>query len=312
MWVIEEKNGKKYSLPTKVVDQKQLKKATSPLALRILKILSEKPMYAKQLARKIGMHEQKVYYHIRNLERAGFISMIEKKIVRGANTKVYSTTSSALTLLLKPLEHSPKVFSLNKKHKSFLEPFIEEGKMNATIIIGSPEPHGPTKVRAKDGPAAANLGLFLATFLTYIPKTSVMLDTEVREDDLRNNLILVGGPGVNAIVNRVNKKLPIRFEQVKYQNNYYSGFFSSITNKIYSEESCGIIVKTRNPFDKNKEMLVVAGRRAEGTKAAVLSLMQKLDDVCKGNSKDKKIMAKVVEGIDADSDGVVDSVNILE
>jgi hypothetical protein len=193
-----------------------------------------------------------------------------------------------------------------------LEPFITDGKLNALIILGNPEPHGMAKARAKDGLFATDLGLFFGTFLNYIPEVSTKLDTEVKEDDLKNNLILIGGPGVNFITAKINSKLPIKFERIKDQGNFYSNFHSDVSGKNYSEEGYGIIVKTKNPFDKNKDILVIAGRRMAGTRAAILAFLQKFDEICKGNSYDSKVYARIVEGIDKDSDGVIDSVEFLE
>lgn len=201
---------------------------------------------------------------------------------------------------------------MKKEYKTFLEPFVSNGKLDALIVLGSPEPHGLAKVRAKDGLFATDLGLFLGTFLNYIPEVSTKLDTEVKEEDLKNNLILIGGPGVNAITAKVNSKLPIMFERIKEKENWYSEFHSNISGKNYSEEGCGIIVKAKNPFDKTKDVLVIAGRRISGTRAAILAFLQKFDEICNGNSYDSKVFAKVVEGIDKNSDGVIDSVEFLE
>jgi len=308
-FVVEQKNGKTFSLITKVLEPKQLKVALSPLAWKILKIMVERPSYPKEIGEKLKVNEQKIYYHIRNLEKAGLIEKLREEKRQGAMAKFYTLTDHAFTLLLRPLEESQKVFQLKKEYKQFLEPFISNGKLNALIIMGSPEPHGISKARAKDGLFAADLGLFLGTFLNYAPEVSTKLDTEVRDEDLKNNLILIGGPGVNAIVSKVNPKLPIRFERTK---EFYSNFHSEISGKNYSEEGCGLIVKAKNPFDKTKDILVIAGRRISGTRAAILAFLQKFDEICKGNSHDSKIFAKVVEGIDKDNDGVIDSVEFLE
>ncbi|OGI12496.1 hypothetical protein A3K64_03260 [Candidatus Micrarchaeota archaeon RBG_16_36_9] len=210
------------------------------------------------------------------------------------------------------MEESQKVFQIKREHKNFLEPFVCDGKLNALIILGSPEPHGMAKARAKDGLFATDLGLFLGTFLNYRPEMFTKLDTEVKDEDLKNNLILIGGPGVNFVTAKINSKLAIKFERVKDQGNYYSGFHSNISGKDYYEEGYGIIVKTKNPFDKNKDILVIAGRRMAGTRAAILAFLQKFDEICKGNSYDSKIYARIVEGIDKDNDGVIDSVEFLE
>jgi DNA-binding MarR family transcriptional regulator len=310
--VVDQKNGKTLSLATRLLEPEQLKVALSPLAWKILKILAEKPNYPKEIGNKLKVNEQKIYYHIRNLERASLIEKIREEKRQGALAKFYTLTDYAFTLLLKPLEESQKIFQLKKEYKNFLEPFITDGKLNALIIMGSPEPHGISKARAKDGLFATDLGLFLGTFLNYKPETFTKLDTEIREEDLKNNLILIGGPGVNAVTAKVNSKLPIRFEKIKEQENFYSGFSSIVSGKKYSEEGYGIIVKAKNPFDKAKDILVIAGRRMSGTRAAILAFLQKFDEICKGNSYDSKIYAKVVEGIDKNNDGVIDSVEFLE
>ncbi|MFH0830209.1 MAG: S-layer protein [Candidatus Aenigmatarchaeota archaeon] len=312
VYIFEQKNGKTVSAPAKLVQPRQMATALSPLAWKILQALTEKPDYPKNLARQLKVHEQKVYYHIRNLEKAGLIRVLRNEGRQGAMAKIYSADASALAVLLKPLQPSAKLQSLKSEHKRFLEPFVIDGKLNALIIMGSPEPHGPTKVRAKDGTEAAELGLFLGSFLNYIPEQCVRLDTEIRESDLKRNLIVVGGPAVNMIMARLNEKLPIRMKQVEHGAFKFSSIYSDVSHRSYSEENHGIVVKTRNPFDRTKEVLVLAGRRSAGTKAAVLALLTKFDDLCAGNRKDPKILAKVVEGIDADSDGILDSVDVLE
>ncbi len=312
VWIVEHKNGKTFSLITKLLEPKQLKVALSPLAWKILNILAEKPNYPKEIGKKLKINEQKVYYHIRNLEEVGLVEKIKEEKRQGALAKFYTVTDFAFTVLLKPLEQSQKIFQSKREYKKFLEPFITDGKLNATVILGSPEPHGATKSRAKDGAFATDLGLFLGSFLIYRPEIPAKLDTEVREDDLKNNLILIGGPGVNSITAKINNKLPIKFERKKHMGNFYSSIYSSVSKKNYAEEGCGIIVKTKNPFDRTKDVLVIAGRRISGTRAAILVFLQKFDELCKGNSYDSKVFARVVEGVDEDSDGVIDSIEFLE
>jgi DNA-binding transcriptional ArsR family regulator len=300
-WIVEDKDGKIESLPAKIMKPSELKAA-----------ISEKPYYPKELAKKLKMHEQKIYYHIRNLEKSGLVDVVSEERRQGAITKYYSITNPALVLAMKPLQPSSKFFEMKREHEKFLKPFVQDGKFNATIVIGNPEPHGPTKDRGHDGIYAANLALFFGTFLNYIPDYSVRLDTELRKEDLKNNLILIGGPSVNSIIKKVNPKLPIRFGKVKYKDNYYDSFYSDISKKSYSDENYGIVVKIKNPFDKEKRILVVGGRSFRGTQAAVLAFLLKFDELCSGNSYSKKKYAKVVDGLDMDNDGKVDYVEFLE
>ena len=56
----------------------------------------------------------------------------------------------------------------------------------------------------------------------------------------------------------------------------------------------------------------MSGKRFKGTRAAILALMKKVSEVKKGNKYDSGEIAKVVRGIDRDSDGRIDDVEFLE
>lgn len=309
-YVAKQENGKVLSAPTILLRPEQMKDALSPLAWKILQMLSE-PHYPIEIAKKLKVHEQKIYYHIRNLEKSGLIKIVKEENRQGAVAKFYVVTASAYSLLLNPLQESQKMFFLKKEYDQFLKPFVSSGKLDALVIVGSPEPHGPAKARAKDA-FAINFGLFLGTFLNYIPENSVKLDTEVEEADLKNNLIVIGGPAVNKITSELNSKLPIRFQHTEHNQSFYASIYSTLSKKSYHEEEDGIIVKTKNPFAPEKEILVLAGRRSVGTKTAILAFLQKFEQLCDGNAHNPKIFAKVVEGIDLDADGIVDAVEIKE
>ena len=77
-----------------------------------------------------------------------------------------------------------------------------------------------------------------------MPDFNVKLDTEVRDKDLRENLILIGGPIVNKIVGEVNAKLPVRFDKDK---NW--AVYSTTSKKAYPSDEIGMIVKAKNPFN---------------------------------------------------------------
>jgi predicted transcriptional regulator len=54
-----------------LTDSQKLKTMLGSLSWKILTLLSKKEMYPLEVARQLGMHEQKVYYHIRKLAKAG-------------------------------------------------------------------------------------------------------------------------------------------------------------------------------------------------------------------------------------------------
>ena len=310
-YLIEQKGSKTFSLPAKIAEPNEVSAAFSPLAWKILKTLANKPTYPKDLSRILKVHEQKVYYHIRNLEKQKLIEKVGTETKQGALAKIYAVRESALALLLKPLQPSTKITEARPGQQKFLEPFIAAGRLNALIVVGSPEPHGETGARAKDGPEAATLAAFLGTFLSVPPEEPVMIDTQLTDRDLKNNLILIGGPGVNSITAKINNRLPLRFQASKGQRGYFLSIYSSASDKTYKEEE-GMILKIKNPFDRTKEILIISGKRRAGTKAAVLAFLRKFDQICAPNKYDKSLFGHIIEGLDTNSDGVMDDVAIRE
>ena len=308
-WIIEYKENKKFTLPAKIMNKKNIKAISSETAWKILQILSETPTYPKDIAKKLKIHEQKIYYHIRNLENAGIIRVAKHENMHSVIAKIYELDKPALVITLKEMEESQKIPMTDS---DFLYPHIKNGKLESLIVIGSHESHGPEKVKAKDAPFAINLGLFIGSFLGYIPPLSVKVDTEIKKQDMKKNLIIIGGPAVNKTCEQINNTLPIKFKTNKKEKRFYSSIYSTLSKKNYDSEEIGIIVKTKNPFNKDKSIIVLAGRRSQGTKAAIFAFIHRFDEISKSNNYKQNIFAKVVEGIDADSDGLIDSVEIKE
>ncbi|MBI2541275.1 S-layer protein [Candidatus Woesearchaeota archaeon] len=303
MFIIDKQKNEVYSLPAKEISAENAGSVSSELAQKILHLLAKEAMYPIDIAKALKMHEQKIYYHIRNLEKAGIIKVAKRETKQGATANFYALTEPAFVVKFKDFESTSKIAQI-RNESEFLEPFVKDGQLDALIIVGSPDPHGPDKARSRDGYYGMDLALFLGTFLNYVPKFNVKLDTEVRDEDLEKNLILIGGPLVNKIVEKANQKLPIRFEAGNIK--------SEISNETYPQDECGMIVKARSPFSKDKFILVVAGKRFSGTRAAIIAFLKDFKKVTNGNIHNPGIKAKVVEGIDLDSDGIIDDIEFRE
>ena len=303
MFIIDKQKNEVYSLPAREIKAEDAGVVSSELANKIVNLLAKEAMYPIDIAKSLKVHEQKIYYHIRNLEKAGIIKVVRKETKQGAVANFYALTEPAFVIKFKEFETTSKIGSI-KNESEFLEPFIKDGQLNALIIVGSPDPHGPDKARSRDGYYGMDLALFLGTFLNYVPKFNVKLDTEVRDEDLQNNLILIGGPVVNKIVEKVNQKLPVRFEEGNIR--------STVSNETYPQDECGIIVKAKNPLNADKYVLVVAGNRFSGTRAAIIAFLKDFKKITSGNIHNPNIKAKVVEGIDLDSDGIIDDIEFRE
>jgi DNA-binding transcriptional ArsR family regulator len=286
-----------------ILEPRSLRVLNSELSFKILQELSKKPGCAMDIARKLKQHEQKIYYHLRRLEKAGIIKL-EKKVERvGAVAKIYSVPCPYISV--KIFDSEGLEFKTKVRELEFFKPFVENGKLNAIIVVGSPDPHGKYGAQASDGSAAIDLALFLGTFLET-SNLNYKIDTQVREEDLQKNLILIGGPKANILIERINDKLPIYFD-TKHDFNIVSSF----SKNVYTEDEVGIIVKMESPFSKGKEILVLSGRRFKGTRAAIVAIVKYLKKIAEGNKFNGNI-ARVVRGIDRDADGIIDDVEILE
>ena len=124
MFVVKNSRQKVVSLPAREVSKDQIKVASSLLAQRILHELARVPGYPMDLAKKLKVHEQKVYYHIRNLEKAGLISVVRKEDVKGTAASFYAPTAPAFVMALREPSETRKIPGLSMHSDDFLSPII--------------------------------------------------------------------------------------------------------------------------------------------------------------------------------------------
>ena len=296
-------------------DPEILRSVLNKLSWKILQLLSEKEMYPMEVARKLNVHEQKVYYHIRKLTKAGVIKFVREEEKKGAVAKYYKATFPAMGVELpfgyQKINRFPAT-NIDEKMKQFLSPLIKDCAFDGKIVVGSPDPHGPFKAKARDGHYAAYLTLFLGQLVDLPEDFPIKLDVDVKaEKEESNNLILVGGPGTNLITQEFNEFLPIRFNMMPSEHGFLlGGLVSEKTKKVYTADNIGLIARIANPWSRNKSIIVLAGNKAIGTKACVLALTKFWKKTLKNFSDEQ--FAVVIQGFDLDGDGKVDSIEVLE
>ena len=298
-------------------DAQKLKMILGKLSWKILTMLSKKEMYPLEVARKLGVHEQKVYYHIRKLAKAGAITVAREEKKKGATAKYYKTVSSAFGIEFPQGYKTIQNLSLegmDEKIQDFFKEFTNSnGVLEGKIVVGSPTPHGPFKTSARDGHYAAHLTLFLGQFAKMPTDFAIKLDVDVKaEKEEKNHLILVGGPGTNLLTQEINESLPVRFNmQSSDQGFLLGGLSSKKSSRVYTADVAGLVAKIVNPWDKTKRILVLAGNKAVGTKACVLALTNFWKKTLqKYHGEDT--FAAVIQGFDLDGDGKVDSIEVME
>lgn len=288
------------------VTPKGMRSATSPLAWKIISLLSKRPegIHAAAIAKYLKEPDQKIYYHLRNLQKAGMLEVDHIEETRGGIGKSLRLTASAACMRWGALTPITTITATDEEKEAFLAPFIQDGKWNARIVIGSPEPHGQEGARSRDASIAVDLAMFLGSFLSTTPQEVTILDTELR--DWQQNLIIIGGPVVNKAAQRINHHSPFPYDIEK------RFFKSKKTQRKFSDDTIGIIAKIPNPLSKGKWILLIQGKRYNGTRSAVIAFFKNMEEICASSRGRSAEVGIIVNGVDADNDGVPDSVKILE
>lgn len=311
-WLVKERDAETYYKDVDIVDSPEgLEGLLNDIRWEILKRMAERPRYPAEIAEELGIHEQKVYYHVKQLEEAEMIEVVERREKGGAVAKYYTPTQSAYALELPFGEERLADFSLSEEPEElrrFLHPFVANGDIDADIVVGSPDPHGPHQVRARDAYLASDLSLFLGQYGSF-QGMKTRQDVDVKnEGDFSGNMILLGGPLTNMVTAEFNSYLPVKFET---ENFPFREIVSASTGNTYDSDSHGFIAKTPNPENPGNHLLVVAGVRLKGTRAAVLALTENYQEVLAGYEGEDK-WGTVVRGKDMDGDGRIDAVEVLE
>jgi DNA-binding transcriptional ArsR family regulator len=297
-------------------DAQKMKMMLGNLSWKILSVLSKKEMYPLEIAKSLGMHEQKIYYHIRKLAKAGAITVAREEKKKGATAKYYKTTSPAFGIEFpqgyRPIQNLC-LLTLSDGLQEFFKEFINNGTFDGKIVVGSPQAHGPFKTSARDGHYSAHLALFLGQFAKMPNEFAVKLDVDVKaEKEEKNNLILVGGPGTNLLTQEINEYLPIKFIMKSSEQGFLLGGLQSVkTSQIYTSDVTGLVAKIVNPWDKSKRIVVLAGNKAVGTKACVIALTNFWKKTLE-EYRGEDTFAVVIVGYDLDGDGKVDSIEVRE
>jgi hypothetical protein len=144
----------------------------------------------------------------------------------------------------------------------------------------------------------------------------VKLDVEARaENRLKENLIVIGGPGVNLITAELNEHLPIYLLGEAHGEApkaiFGSELYSDHTERSYKEETIGYIIKQPNPFNKKRTVIVLAGLGRRGTKSAVIAMTHFYDELITERESSTQF-SHVVRGVDLAGHGSIDSIEILE
>jgi DNA-binding transcriptional ArsR family regulator len=82
----------------RIEDFETLKIIANPLRFQIVECLHSEPLTVKQVAEKLGLSANKLYYHVKQLEMHGFIEVAETRVVSNIIEKVYRAAAAEIEI----------------------------------------------------------------------------------------------------------------------------------------------------------------------------------------------------------------------
>jgi len=197
------------------------------------------------------------------------------------NRDIYPTFDSYVPRLLEKLEEIVTPYTTHEYYEktmytSVLRGFFGNNRENKILIIYGTQNPDPTGTEHDKKLAEEFTSWFLPVGVEFV----VIADIDVTEEDLsENNFILIGGPVANKITKELNEDLPIRFKNVNgvwgLEHNLpedtlvFSGFYDTLVKSIekerYEDPNIGVMEAFRNPYNKEKYGVLIAGNSREGT-----------------------------------------------
>jgi hypothetical protein len=256
--------------------------------IRILRYLrDEGPDYASSISSALGIEEQRCRYHISCLLDQDFLEVSEAVPVNGSEAKNYSVSKSVHFRGSDPVSPSPPV------GKSVYSDLFSECS-SVDLVGGSPYPHGPKDVGARDTHLLGRVAKSVSRKAPGV-HTNIRLDTHQRTSE---NMVSIGGPLTNTSAETVLSRAEPSFDGRK-------GFSYALeASSRYRQKNVGVVVFANEPVQ-----ICLAGVGLEGTKACV-EFFCSADEHGMLSSSDPAYF--VVEGLDSDSDGIVDEFQVLE
>lgn len=298
-------------VPVKVFEDPNPAQALlQPMRWKILQELATVDQCARELSKKLNASQQVICYHLKELEKAGFIRLQRRERRRGAVAKYYRAEHTAIAVIASKLEGSNtgiEETNLSEGSTRLLSPYVVNGAFNGHIVVGNPDQHGIFRERDLGGYHASYLTLFLGSLLPLARTNVIRLDTELTQQQILDNLILVGNPRVNTIAMMMNEYLPLTYELAGPDV-----IMSTISERTYAEPQDGAVQMIQNPMNPHSKVIVLAGNETVGTQAAIMAFVRYTEDIAAGNVFNHEVLARVVSGVDANQDGLVDDVEFLE
>ena len=280
-------------LSSERLTQRRLEALADPNRLEMMQRLADRPGYASELGRELGLDEQTAHYHFEKLKDAGLVEQVEERDVSGGVASIYKPRTS-LHIDLGNEDEGFRPPEGTHSYREFLGDSVNGSDLGLSIVVGAPEPHGPDQVKARDGHLTGRIGFVLGRHFSS-QGFQVVKDTEGCGGDR----LVLGGPLTNMEAERLQDRFGFEFASTgRYKYSLQT------PEDTYTSKKVGVLGSSHG--DSN--VFVLAGVGYGGTLAAI-EAFETLPQLAVGLSGDTCI---VVQGLDMDGDGEVDDFEVLE
>jgi putative molybdopterin biosynthesis protein len=121
----------------------QLKMVTDARRMSILKLLMVQPETLTTLGKHLGEHPARIRHHLKQLEKAGLVDLVDTQVVRGFTEKYYAATAQAFTFneIILPGNARPDTLLVLGSHDLALEILARDQDKDRsrlmTLAVGS-------------------------------------------------------------------------------------------------------------------------------------------------------------------------------
>lgn len=171
----------------------------------------------------------------------------------------------------------------SRRARHFWRPFV---RSDLTAVVGRfldfPEFEQTGLIGVGDANGLAELRVYLKNL--GLQEIAVMYSDQLEGDATQSNLILIGGPDVNAISKEAMARIKTTF-QFGDPARHEISIYDSADKRLYAPlrehssnelvKDYGLFIGAPNPFDADSQMLLFAGSFGYGTWAAVRFAMSK-------------------------------------
>lgn len=133
----------------------------------------------------------------------------------------------------------------------------------------------PLRTGHSDLLAAARAASLLSSFHNRREEIKILEGKYAAQDRLEENVILIGGPVTNEITRRIMQEFEMPFsfaDHILLDNRHNKKYEAKADENECILEDYGFVLKTKNPYNDQKSLVIIAGCYGYGTYSGAVAI----------------------------------------